>query len=254
MILERKLNILKRRLVLRINFNYIKIIGLILLVGVLFAFSKHRNSMRMASDPNIEFLGESQLFITKANVSKLLIQNQKPVSGQPKEIIDLNELESALISNPMIKKAEVFMSVNGELSADIEQKRPIARVNTNASYYIDDEGSYMPLSSNYTARVPLVTGYIKKNDLKTVFEFAKIVDQDVFLKKHVIEIRQNEDKTIDFKIRKSDFIVHLGSLDMLEKKINNFKAFYQKASKDNILQKYSLVNLKFDKQVICTKT
>lgn len=239
---------------LRINFNYIKIIGLTLLVGLLFAFSKHRNSKRSASEPNIEFLGESQLFITKANVSKLLIQNQRPVSGQPKEIIDLNELESALNSNAMIKKAEVFMSVNGELSAEIEQKRPIARVNTNASYYIDDEGSYMPLSTNYAARVPLVTGHIRKNDLKTVFEFAKTVDQDAFLKKHVIEIRQNDDKTIDFKIRKSDFTVHLGSLDMLEKKINNFKAFYQKASKDNILNKYSLVNLKFDKQVICTKT
>lgn len=239
---------------MRINFNYIKIIGLILLVGVLFAFSKHRNSRRSVADPNIEFLGENQLFITKANVSKLLIQNQKPVSGQPKEIIDLNELESALNSNPMIKKAEVFMSVNGRLSAEIEQKRPIARVNTNASYYIDDEGSYMPLSSNYAARVPLVTGNIKKNDLKTVFKFAETVDQDEFLKRHVIEIRQNDDNTIDFKIRKSDFTVHLGSLDMLEKKINNFKAFYQKASKDNILNKYSLVNLKFDKQVICTKT
>ena len=225
-----------------------------LLVGFLFAFSKHRNDNRKVANQNIEFLGENKLFVTEATVSKLLIQNQQAVTGQPKEIIDLNELETALNSNPMIKKAEVFMSVNGELSAEIEQKRPIARVSTNASYYIDDEGSYMPLSSNYAARVPLVTGNIKKNDLKTVFQFAKAVDEDEFLKKHVIEIRQNDDKTIDFKIRKSNFTVHLGTLNMLEKKINNFKAFYQKASKDNILNKYSLVNLKFDKQVICTKT
>ena len=84
--------------------------------------------------------------------------------------------------------------------------------------------------------------------------FAKAVDEDEFLKKHVIEIRQNDDETIDFKIRKSDFTVHLGTLDKLEKKINNFKAFYQKALKDNILNNYKLVNLKFDKQVICTKT
>ena len=225
-----------------------------LLVGFLFAFSKHRNDNRKVANPNIEFLGENKLFVTEATVSKLLIQNQQAVTGQPKEIIDLNELETALNSNPMIKKAEVFMSVNGELSAEIEQKRPIARVSTNASYYIDDEGSYMPLSSNYAARVPLVTGNIKKNDLKTVFQFAKAVDEDEFLKKHVIEIRQNDDKTIDFKIRKSNFTVHLGTLNMLEKKINNFKAFYQKAMKDKILNNYKLVNLKFDKQVICTKT
>ena len=147
----------------------------------------------------------------------------------------------------------MFMSIDGELSAEIEQKRPIARVNTNASYYIDDEGSFMPLSSNYSARVPLVTGNIKKNKLKTVFQFAKTVEEDEFLKKHVIEIRQNDNETIDFKIRKSDFTVHLGTLENLKKKINNFKAFYQKAMKDKILDSYKVINLKFDKQVICTK-
>ena len=238
---------------MQINYNYIKIIGLLLLVGGLFAFSNLRNNDRKVVEPHIEFLGENKLFITDETVSKLLILNQRPVAEQPKEIIDLNELESALNSNPMIKKAEVFMSVNGELSAEIEQKRPIARVNTNASYYIDDEGSFMPLSSNYSARVPLVTGNVKENELETVFQFAKAVDEDEFLKKHVIAIRQNDDKTIDFKLRKSDFIVHLGTLNKLEKKINNFKAFYQKALKDKILGRYNVVNLKFDKQVICTK-
>ncbi len=238
---------------MRINYNYIKIIGLLALVGGLFAFSNQRNEARKVVESHIKFLGENKLFITDATVSKLLIQNLRPVTEQPKDIIDLNELEIALNSNPMIKKAEVFMSINGELSAEIEQKRPIARVNTNAAYYIDDEGSYMPLSSNYSARVPLVTGNIKKNKLKTVFQFAKTVDEDEFLKKHVIEIRQNDNATIDFKIRKSDFTVHLGTLDNLEKKINNFKAFYQKAMKDKILNSYKVVSLKFDKQVICTK-
>ncbi len=238
---------------MRINYNYIKIIGLLILVGGLFAFSNQRNEGRKVTESHINFLGENKLFITDATVSKLLIQNQQAVTKQPKDIIDLNELEIALNSNPMIKKAEVFMSINGELSAEIEQKRPIARVNTNASYYIDDEGSFMPLSSNYSARVPLVTGNIKKNKLETVFQFAKTVDEDEFLKKHVIEIHQNEDETIDFKIRKSDFTVHLGTLNKLEKKINNFKAFYQKAMKDKILEKYKVVNLEFDKQVICTQ-
>lgn len=238
---------------LKVNYNYIKIIILIGLVGFLFAFSNHRNKDRIVGEPSINFLGENNLFITETNVSKLLIVNQEPVSKQPKEIIDLNELEFALNSNPMIKEAQVFMSVNGELSAEIEQKRPIARVNTNASYYIDDEGGFMPLSYNYAARVPLVTGNINKNKLQNVFQFAKAVDEDDFLKKYVIEIRQNNDNTIDFKIRKSDFIVHVGTLNQLEKKINNFKAFYQKAFRDKILDSYALVNLKFDKQVICTK-
>ncbi|WP_431156548.1 cell division protein FtsQ/DivIB [Winogradskyella poriferorum] len=219
----------------------------------MFAFSNQRNSTRKVEIKPPQFLGENKLFITDATVSKLLIQNQEHVTEQSKDIIDLNELEEALNSNAMIKKAEVFMSVNGELFTEIEQKRPIARVSSEASYYIDDEGSFMPLSNNFTARVPLVTGNINKNKLNTVFQFAKAVDEDEFLKKYVIEIRQNNDNTIDFKIRKSDFIVHVGTLEKLGKKINNFKAFYQKAYKDKILNSYSRVSLKFDKQVICTK-
>lgn len=238
---------------MRIKYNDIKIIGLILLVGFLFAFSNQRNSVRKVDLKAPVFIGENKLFITDQTVSKLLIQNQRPLTEQPKDIIDLNELEVALNSNSMIKKAEVFMSVEGELYTEIEQKRPIARVSSNASYYIDDDGSYMPLSSNYTARVPLVTGNVNKNSLETVYEFANAVNQDEFLKKHVIEIRQNDDNTIDFRIRKSDFTVHLGTLKKLDKKINNFKAFYQKAFKDKILETYTRVDLKFDKQVICTK-
>lgn len=238
---------------MRIKYNDIKIIGLILFVGFLFAFSNQRNSVRKVDLKAPVFIGDNKLFITDQTVSKLLIQNQRPLTEQPKDIIDLNELEVALNSNSMIKKAEVFMSVEGELYTEIEQKRPIARVSSNASYYIDDDGSYMPLSSNYTARVPLVTGNVNKNSLETVYEFASAVDQDEFLKKHVIEIRQNDDNTIDFRIRKSDFTVHLGTLKKLDKKINNFKAFYQKAFKDKILETYTRVDLKFDKQVICTK-
>ncbi|MCK0123676.1 cell division protein FtsQ/DivIB [Gelidibacter sp. F2691] len=170
-----------------------------------------------------------------------------------KEIIDLNDLESALNANVMIKQAQVFINVDGTLTAEIEQKKPIARVSTNASYYIDDEGTYMPLSTNYSSRVPLVTGFVTKNELYNVFYVAKKVQSDDFLRKHVTEIHQNENKSIDLKLRLHDFKVQLGSLDQLDKKINNLKAFYQKAMKDGSLNSYSAVNLRFDKQVICTK-
>jgi cell division protein FtsQ len=223
------------------------------LVVFLFAFSSVKNSARKVSVPVIKFIGEDNLFVTEETVSKLLIQNQQTVANKPKEIIDLNGLEKALTSNPMIKEAQVFVDVEGNLTAEIAQKKPIARVSTNASYYIDDLGSFMPLSTNYTARVPIITGTVFKNDLANVFIIANAVRQDDFLKKHVIEIRQNENGSIDLKLRLQDFTVQLGSLKSLNKKINNLKAFYQKALRDETLDNYSIVNLKFDNQVVCTK-
>ncbi|MBA6153450.1 cell division protein FtsQ/DivIB [Gelidibacter maritimus] len=238
---------------MKINYNYIKLIGLLSLVIFLFAFSSIRNSARKVSGPNIKFLGDENLFITHDAVSKLLIQNQQSVSNKPKETIALNDLESALNANVMIKRAQVFINVDGTLTAEIEQKKPIARVSTNASYYVDDEGSYMPLSTNYSSRVPLVTGFVNKNELYNVYVVAKKVQSDEFLKNHVTEIHQKENGNIDLKFRLNDFRIQLGSLDQLDKKINNLKAFYQKAMKDGTLNNYSAVNLKFDKQVIGTK-
>lgn len=226
---------------------------MLLLVVFLYAFSSTKNLKRTITKPNIKFLGDNTPFLTHETVSKLLIQNKQNVTSVPKEILDLNGLESALNSNPMIKHAEVYVSVNGTLTAEIIQKKPIARVNTNASYYIDDEGSYMPLSSNYTSRVPLVTGTVLKNDLSRIYTIAKKVQEDEFLKTHVVGIHQSKNKDISLRLRQYDFRVQLGNIKELEKKINNLKAFYQKALKDKTLNSYSNVNLRFGNQVVCTK-
>lgn len=238
---------------MRVNWNIIKLFLLLVLVVFLYAFSGNKNALRKIETINIKFLDNSQPFLTESTVSKLLIQNKQSVTSVPKEILDLNELENALKSNKIIKNAEVYLSVNGQLTAEIEQKQPIARVYTNASYYIDDEGSFMPLSTNYSARVPLVTGNVEKNDLQTVYKVAKKIQEDTILRKHVVEIHQNRDKTIHLKFRQQDFNVDLGNLKQLDKKFDNLKAFYNKALKDKTLNSYSNVNLQFDNQVVCTK-
>ena len=224
------------------------------LVVFLFAFASSRNSVREVSKPIVKFTGDNNLFITNETVSKLLIQNYGNLKNLPKEVLDLNILENALKSNPMIKTAEVYVAVNGTLNAEIEQKTPIARVSTNASYYIDDEGLYMPLSSNYSARVPLVTGYVEKNNLKSIYKVASKIKDDEFLKTNVIEIHQSLDKAFSFNLRQCKFLVKLGDPKALDKKINNLKVFYQKSLKEKTINNYSKVNLQFENQVVCTKT
>lgn len=238
---------------LRVNWYDIRMMVLLVLVVFLYAFSSVRNGARQIKEVTIDILNPEQPFITSETVSKLLIQNKFNVTSKPKEILDLNTIETALNSNPVIRNAEVYLSVNDRLTAEIEQKKPIARVQTNASYYIDEEGSFMPLSSNYTARVPLVTGTVMKNNLSAVYKVAKKIDEDTILKKHVVEIHQDSEHNIGLKVRQYDFFIELGNTQQLDKKLNNFKVFYIKAKKDNTLGNYSKVNLKFDNQVVCTK-
>jgi cell division protein FtsQ len=238
---------------LRINWNYIKAFVLLILVVFLHAFSAGRNAERKLTDIKVNFLGDENLYITEKAVNKLLIQNDAALTSVPKEALDLNELELALNSNAMIKSAEVHLTVNGEVKADIEQRNPIARVYADASYYIDSEGLVMPLSTNHTARVPLVTGNIDEHQLENVFIVASKINKDDFLKKHIVQIHQDAKGNIVLSARTLGFKIHLGDLKSLDKKINNFKAFYQQASKDKVLDKYSKVNLQFVNQVVCTK-
>lgn len=108
---------------MKVKFRHIK---LVLLLGVsvfLFAFATERNSKRKIHEPIIEFVGQNAPYVSAQTVSKLLIQNEQSVTDKPKETLDLNQLETALNSNPMIKSAQVFMLVDGTLKAEIEQKK-----------------------------------------------------------------------------------------------------------------------------------
>ncbi|WP_272021843.1 cell division protein FtsQ/DivIB [Olleya namhaensis] len=238
---------------MKINWDYIKMMVLLGLVVFLYAFSSARNAKREVSKPLVEFVGNKNLFITHEDVSKLLIQNQQNATNKSKEILDLNLLESTLNANPIIEFADVYVSVAGNLVAKVKQKMPIARVIDETSFYVDSNGGFMPLSKNYTERVPIVTGIVDKKDLGRIHEIATKIQKDEFLKKHVVQIQQNKDNTIDLKLRQCNFVVKIGSLEQLDKKINNLKAFYLKATKDKTLNNYSKVNLQFGSQVVCTK-
>lgn len=222
-------------------------------MGFLYAFSIERNNAKKITDLEINFLGDSNLFITQDSVNKLLIQNNQSVTNVPKEILDLNSIENILRSNAMIKNAEVYLTVEGVIRADIIQCKPVARASLDTSFYIDDDGKFMPLSDNYTAHVPIISGSVDRENLKNIFSIAKKIYDDEFLRTHVVEIHQDHNQMTSLKFRVFDFEILLGDLNDLDKKINNLKAFYQKGKKDEILNTYSKVNLQFNNQVVCTK-
>tara|TARA_B110000037_G_scaffold31337_1_gene37645 strand:- start:3899 stop:4618 length:720 start_codon:yes stop_codon:yes gene_type:complete len=238
---------------MHINWNVIKSVLLLGLVVFLYAFSSHKNNSRLVSKVAVQFTGNENVYITSEMVNKLLIQNQEQLYILPKDNLDLKEMEMVLESDDMVKSAQVYLTVNGEVSAKVEQRRPIARVQTASIFYIDEDGLAMPLSPQHSARVPLVMGIIENEQLDAIYSMALKIDQDPFLKTYVTEIHQNETKEIRLKMRLLNFEIEVGSLDRLDEKMKNLKAFYQKAKKDKMLDIYKSVNLQFKNQVVCTK-
>ena len=238
---------------MRINWNYIKMIALLLLVTGLYAFSNRRSERKIVEGLNIEFIGDHNLYITQGMVNKLLIQNYGQLTNVPKEKLVLNTIEKVIEANEMVKSAQVYLTVNGELTSKIVQRRPIGRFEGNSKFYLDDEGKRMPLSLSHSARVPIITGKLTGKGLEDVYKILKYINQDDFLRKNVIGIHIEDDEKYQLKFRMEQFVVNLGGIDNLEEKFNNFKAFYTKANSDETLEEFNVVSLEFNNQVVCTK-
>ena len=154
----------------------------------------------------------------------------------------------------MIEKSEVFVSVDGVLKAVVKQKTPIARVfDGEDSFYIDYEGNTMPLSTNFTARVPLVSGEINKKNTVELAELFRIIHDDAFLKKNIIGVQIMPSGGLRMLNRNYNYQIDFGRTIRMKAKFNNYKAFFQKAVLDSSLYKYKIIDLRFAQQVVCTK-
>ena len=237
---------------MKINWNYIKTFLLLGVVFFLFAFAEKRNSTRVLSEVNLNFTNSENLYLTEEAVNKLLIQNEVRVKSIGKEALDLNRVEALLESHEMVENAEVFLTVDGRLGAEITQRKPLARVLASAPFYLDRQGLKMPLSEYHSARVPLVTG-VGEGQLKEVHPLMEFIATDEFLTQHVTGLHRQPNGKYQIYLRQLDFVLMFGEVKDIELKFKNFKAFYQKALKDKKLDAYEKVDLQFGDQVVCTK-
>ncbi|MEM9648993.1 MAG: hypothetical protein AAF969_10965, partial [Bacteroidota bacterium] len=162
-------------------------------------------------------------------------------------------IETIISSNEMVKNAQVYLSIEGELISKIVQRKPIGRVEGVSKFYLDDLGERMPLSQHHSARVPIITGEITGKTLEDAYVILNYINEDDFLRKNVIGIHIEAEGKYQLKFRLENFVVNLGGVDNLNEKFKNFMAFYAKAAKDKSLEKYAVVSLEFNNQVVCTK-
>jgi cell division protein FtsQ len=236
------------------NWTNIRLILMFSLVIFLFSFTSNRNNNRKLTKSVVVFVGDTAPFVNQETVNKLLIENSKDAKSIGKDKLDLNRLEKVLNAQEMIEKSDVFVSIDGVLKAVVKQKTPIARVfNGDTSFYIDYKGNTMPLSTNFTARVPLVSGEINKKNSEKLAELFRIIYDDEFLKKNIIGVQIMPNGSLKMLNRNYNYQIDFGGTVRMEAKFNNYKAFFQKAVLDSSLYKYKTIDLRFAQQVVCTK-
>ena len=237
--------------------SVIKFASLTIVIVFLYGFAAHRNSLQTNKDVKVVFENGENLFVSYETVNKLLIQNLGAYKNQSKENINLNNLEGFLQRNEMIENAEIFLTLSGDLGAIITQRTPVLRVaNKTETYYYDKLGVRMPLSDNYSARVPITTDTISGQGNFDIIKLSNTIRNDNFLQKQIIGIKLIEgEKTDQFelKTRVGDQKIIFGDLSRIDEKIAKLKVFYQKIMLDSTITDYKTINLKFFNQIVCEK-
>jgi cell division protein FtsQ len=230
----------------------IKLFFLLVLISGLFYSTISINNLRDISKTDIYIDNSNNLFITKDSIKSAVIEiiTTKNIH---KSSVHLKALEFELNKIELVKKSDVFIDVNGTMVIDIEQRKPIARFIDN-KFYLDEDGFVMPKSKYYSARVPVIKGYANTQDqLDLIYKLSNYIRDDKFLSQSATEILIDSNSNFSIKLRDYRFKILIGQLNNLDLKIKNFKAFYINASANQILNKYSVINLQFDNQVVCVK-
>ena len=238
-------------------YNTLLFIGLTVVIIFLYGFAAHRSSLRDESGVNVVFENGENLFVSYETVNKLLIQKLNASGLQRKENINLRQLETYLGDHEMVENAEIYLTLSGELGAIIKQRTPVLRVACDKeAYYYDTQGKRMPLSDNYSARVPITADTISEEGDDDLIVLSRIINEDEFLKKQIIAIdrlEKEEHGEYELKTRVGEQKILLGDLQRIEKKIAKLKVFYNKTMLDSTYTNYKTINLKFNDQIVCEK-
>jgi cell division protein FtsQ len=179
----------------------------------------------------------------------------------PIEKINLTQLEQFIEKTEWVKNAEFFINNKLVLEVKIEQRIPIARVFTasGTSFYIDNEGSRLPLKQLTVLNLPVFTGFptdqqkLSKPDsvlLKDVLFFAKTIQKDSFFMAQVAQVNIEPNGTFQMVPTLGDHLVLLGTVDQLEDKLNRLFTFYKKVWVGSGVNAYQYIDCRFNHQVV----
>ncbi|MGM0530126.1 MAG: cell division protein FtsQ/DivIB [Bacteroidota bacterium] len=215
-------------------------------------------------------------FVTEESIRDDIYELDIKVLGEPVKNINTKKLEGYLNEREVIRQAEVYFTADGTLHLEINQRNPIVRVvnERGRSYYIDDEGAIIPLSSSYSSHVLVVSGAItefnevarkdrlncteNKNEeedysICEIYELAKFIHEDSFWKSQIEQIYRNKEGEYELIPRVGSHLILFGDFEDYREKLRNLRAFYNKGLNNVGWNQYLKINLKYDNQIICTK-
>lgn len=210
-------------------------------------------------------LEDGKFLITDKEVKKIIGTGfGSDLVGEQLKNIDVERLELLLEEEPFVLNADAYLDAQNRLHVEIDQRKALVRImdSNGLDYYLDENGVKMPPSKHYAARVIIATGNIppytsdylerKNHLLKDLFQLVNFIENDELLNLLIDQIHVSKgDFILVPKIGKHKIV--LGSLEMLDDKIERLKIFYKEGIGREGWRKYDRIDLRFEGQVVAGK-
>lgn len=225
------------------------------------AMTKKKNERIAGIDIHISGV-QNNYFIDKKDVLNILQKsNGGKFDNASASSLDLTVMENALSKQPWVKNAEMFFDNNNMLQVKIVEREPIARIFTNSgvSFYIDSSLTRLPLSSKFSARLPVFTSF--PTDVKVltgsdsvllygVKIMSEFINANPFWMAQIDQVDITPALTFELTPKLGNQIIRFGDADNCEQKFNKLLAFYKQVQTKIGWNKYSVIDVQFKNQVI----
>ncbi len=192
--------------------------------------------------------------ITQKDVALILKENDLNPIGKTVKDIRTESIEDVLHKNPMVKNVECYKTPSGIIHIRIEQRCPKLRVVGMGSYYVDTDRKTLPVSPNYAAYVPVISGRVTVSMATgKLFDFVTFLDDNPFWNAQIEQIFVRDDLKIELVPRVGDAIIELGTLDDYPSKLEKLRKLYVYGFNKIGWNRYKTIDLQYKNQVVCTK-
>lgn len=231
------------------------------LIITAFAFAQVERKSDVCMGVSVSIQNPEISFVTKKDVMEIVTSQDIVPKQTLTKSIDLTQLENALMENKWIKSSNAFLDPNHVLNLSLEQRKPEVRIvekdSSDFAYYLDEYANPIPISDQYSPRLPVVTAHSigfsqKELDFKSdLVTLSKFIQQDTFWNAAISQIDVDEKGQIVLIPVLGTQTILFGDITNMPNKFDRLLLFYKHSMHKVDWSKYDELDVRFSGQVIC---
>jgi cell division protein FtsQ len=249
------------------NWTHIaKRIALIMIVPLLigaYIFVNYTNKNNVCKDIVVHIQNSNVVQFVTPTELKEIVKNTSNITLGATQLKDINckQIEATIVNNPWVKSANIFVDHHDVINIDILQKEPVVRwLNGDLiQSYLDADCNAIPVNTNYSANVPLVTSTktgstLPEQKLKAqVVTLCKYIQHDTFWNAAITQININAKQQFELVTNIGDHTILFGDTTKMQNKFARLFTFYKEALPRQGYNTFHTLDVKNDGQIVAIK-